>query len=227
MRAFDLLEHLTFLRLRFALLHQDEFMRLPGGGDIGGADLAGECLADRVFDAVEVNELRQRREGAEQRRVRHRPPDMLHREFGRRHDDRMALRQAVDDLADMEFGECLVGVDQEVTVAGEAGEYVDHLEQRRILHDQAIRLQDRLAQPYFLVGDPAERHHRCPGALGSETGECLGVPPFEECGDREHLGPGNHPLPPATVNSHLKHRRFPRGLFRPSWKPSPRAERVP
>ena len=46
MRAFDLLEHRTFLRLRFRrLLHQDEFMRLPGGGDIGGADLAGESLA--------------------------------------------------------------------------------------------------------------------------------------------------------------------------------------
>src|ERR1019366_8173530 len=95
------------------LLRQYEFMRLPGGGDIGGADLAGESLSDRAFDAVEANETGQRRERAEQGRVRHRAPYMLHRKFGRRHDDGMALRQAIDDLAGMEFSKCLVGVDQE------------------------------------------------------------------------------------------------------------------
>ena len=141
--------------------------------------LPGKACCDRAFDAVEADELRQRRKGAEQRRVRHRTPDMLQREFGRRHDDGMAFRQAFGDLPDMEFGECLVGVDQQIAVAAQAGEHVDHLEQGRILHDQAVRLQDRLAQPDFLVGDSAERHHRRAGALGAETRERLGVPPFE------------------------------------------------
>ena len=118
----------------------------------------------------------------------------------------------------MEFGECLVGVDQQIAVGAQAGEHIDHLEQRRILHDQAVRLQDRLAQPDFLVGDPAERHHGRPRALGSETREGLGVAPFEESGDRKHLGAGDDPLPATAVNSHLKHRLFPRGLSGPSFK---------
>src|SRR5450631_2053559 len=65
------------------LLHQDKFMCLPGSSDIGGPDLAGESLLDRAFDAFEANEPGQRRERAEQRRVRQRPPDMLERKFGR------------------------------------------------------------------------------------------------------------------------------------------------
>ena len=133
---------------------------------------------------------------------------MLHREFGSRHDDGMTFRQPVGDLLDMEFGEGLIGVDQQIAVVSQAGEHIDYLEQRRILHDQAVRLQDRLAQPDFLVGDPAERHHGSPHALGSETREGLGVPPFNESGDREHLGPSYDPLPATTVNSYLKHRLF-------------------
>src|SRR5450759_5725784 len=116
------------------LLRQDELMRLPGGGDIGGADLAWEHLLDRAFDAVEADETRERGKGAEQCRVGHRAPDMLHRNFGCGHDNGMTLREAFGDLPDMEFGEGLVGVDQEIAVAAQAGEHVDHLEQRRILH---------------------------------------------------------------------------------------------
>jgi len=116
----------------------------------------------------------------------------------------------------MEFGKGLVGVDQEVAVITQAGEHVDHLEQRRILHDQAVRLQDRLPQPDFLVGDAAEGDHGSAHALGPETRERLGVPPFEKGCNRKHLGPGDHPLPTAAVNSHLKHRQFPRRPLLPA-----------
>src|ERR1019366_2021925 len=76
------------------LLRQYEFMRLPGGGDVDGADLAGESLPDRAFDAVEANEAGQGGKSAEQGRVWHRAPDMLQREFGRRHNDGMTFREA-------------------------------------------------------------------------------------------------------------------------------------
>src|ERR1019366_8494193 len=187
------------------LLHQYEFMRLPGGGDISGADLARESLLDRAFDAVEANETGQGGKGAKQSRVRHRTPDMLQRKFGCRHNDGMTFREAFGYLPDMELGEGLVGVDQQIAVAAQAGEHVDHLEQRRVLHDQAVRLQDRLPQPDFLVGDAAERHHGSAGALGSKTRKSLGMPPFKKGRDREHLGPGDDPL---SVPAILQNSRY-------------------
>ena len=92
-------------------------VRLGGGGNIGLADLSGEFFCGSpVATDFEVDKSGERREGAEQRRVRHRPPDMFKREFGRRHGDGMATRQFGDDRVEVEIGKAPVGIDQEIAV---------------------------------------------------------------------------------------------------------------
>ena len=77
MGTFDLLEHGPLLSALAAFLRRDDVVGFSRRRDVGLADLAGECLLDRALHAVEMDEAGQRREGAEQRRVRHGPADML------------------------------------------------------------------------------------------------------------------------------------------------------
>ena len=107
-----------------------------------------------------------------------------------------ARRKALDDSLDMQIGEGLVGVDEQIAVRLEAREHVDRLEQGRVLDDQAVRLEDRLAQPDLLVGDAAEGDDRRADALGAETRERLGVAAFEKGGDRQHFRAVTTPWPP-------------------------------
>src|SRR5512144_3143483 len=58
-------------------------VRLGRGGDVRGGDLRRELLADRVEHRFEMEHAADRGEAAEQRDVRHRPPDVLHRDVGR------------------------------------------------------------------------------------------------------------------------------------------------
>ncbi|CCE05765.1 hypothetical protein BRAS3843_1470044 [Bradyrhizobium sp. STM 3843] len=208
-RSLDLLEHrgLRLRRTGGVLLRQDEFVGFHRRADIGGADLAGKRLLDRAPDAVDMDEPGQGGKGAEQGGIRHRASDMFQRQFGCRHDHGVSLGQPIDGRVEVKFGKALVGVDEQIPVAKQAGEHIDHLEQGRILDDQAIRLEDGLTQADRLVGNPAEGDDRRAGALRSKTGEGLGVASFAEGGDRKHLGSRDYALSAATVNSNLKHWR--------------------
>src|SRR3954453_22081958 len=79
------------------------------------------------------------------------------------------------------------------------------MKQRRVLHEQCVRGRDRLTRADRLVGDAAERDHRRPGALGAEARERLGVAPFLEGGQREHLGGRDDALAATTVDAYLEH----------------------
>src|SRR5208337_5080210 len=68
------------------------------GFDIGFADLARKCAADRLENAVDRDDADTGRERAEESGVGRRAADMLEREFGRRHSDDMAARRLRDDL---------------------------------------------------------------------------------------------------------------------------------
>ena len=180
-------------------------MRLGRGGNIGVADLSGELLADRPGDRLEADHSGQRREGAEQRRVRHRPADMFEREFGRRHGDGMAGRQLGHHRLEVEVGKTPVGVDQEIAAVLEALQNVDRLEQRHVLDDQRVRHGDRLAQPDFLGVDAAKGNDGRAHTLGAKTGKGLRVLILEERRDGEHGRRCNDALAPASMDTNLKH----------------------
>src|SRR6185436_10526700 len=72
-----------------------------GGGDVRLRHLAGELFADGAGHRAQGNDARERGEGAEQRRVRHRAADELERQLGRRHGAGLEL---VHQLADAEVG---------------------------------------------------------------------------------------------------------------------------
>ena len=65
-------------------------------------------------------------------------------------------------------------------MARQAVEQVDLVQQRRVLDDQRVGVEHRLAQPDLAVVDAAERHHRRAHALGAEAGKCLRVAAFDE-----------------------------------------------
>src|SRR3990172_9193973 len=79
------------------------------------------------------------------------------------------------------------------------------MQQAGILNDDGIRLHDRFAQPYLLVGNAAEGHHRSAGALGAEAGESLRMTAFLEGGNRKHFCSGDNTLPAAPMNTYLEH----------------------
>src|SRR5215831_10511051 len=87
----------------------------------------------------------------------------------------MAFREFCHHVAQTQLVKAFVGIDEEIAVRPEPLEHVDCFEQRRILDDQAVRFEDRLAQPDFLVVDAAERHDRGAGALGAEARKRLRV----------------------------------------------------
>ena len=183
----------------------DEFVGFRRGGDVGCADLAWEGLLDRPVDAVEADETGQRGKCAEQRGVRKRAADMFHAQARSPARDRVAFRQDVRDLVDMEFGEGLVGVDHEAAVRAKPRKHIDHLEKGRVLHDQAIGLHDRLAQPDLLIGDPAKGYDRRAGSLGAEAWKGLRVAPFEKGGNRQHFRACNDALTAAAMDADLEH----------------------
>src|SRR6516165_6854326 len=134
----------------------DSVMGRSGRGHIGFAELAGKRLPDRRRDRMQMNAIGERCESTEQCRVWKRPADMFQGELACRSHTRVPVREPRRFLADMKLLETLAGIDQEIACGFEALEYVGGLEQGRILHNQAIRLQDRLAQPDLLVGNAAE-----------------------------------------------------------------------
>ena len=70
---------------------------------------------------------------------------MLSRELARGdHQDALAPKP-VDEVAEPELVERPSGVDQHVGLGSCAAEDVDLVQQRRVLHDQRVRLDDRLA----------------------------------------------------------------------------------
>ena len=79
------------------------------------------------------------------------------------------------------------------------------LEQRGVLHDQRIGIEDRFAQTDFLVVDTAERNHRRAHALGAETRKGLGMLALKVGGNRQKFRGRDDTLPPAAVDAHLEH----------------------
>ena len=113
------------------------------------------------------------------------------------------LRKPRDDLGEMQLIEALVGVDAAYSRSGCSPWNTSTVEQRRVLDDQRVGLQDRLAQPDLLVVDPAERDDRRARALRAEARKRLGMLAFEERGDRQQLGGGHDALAATAVNAHL------------------------
>ncbi len=73
------------------------------------------------------------------------------------------------------------------------------------MHDDGVRVGDRLAQADLLVVDPAERDHRRAHPLGAEARESLRVPALAKRGDREQLCRGDHALAAPAMDANLKH----------------------
>ena len=80
------------------------------------------------------------------------------------------------------------------------------MQQRRILDDQRVGLEHRLAQADLLVVDAAERHDRRAHPLGAEARKRLRVATLVECGHRQELGAGHDALSAAAMNANLEHR---------------------
>ena len=95
----------------------------------------------------------------------------------------------------------------------DAGEQVDLMEQRRILDDQCVGLEDRLAKANRLVGEPAERDNGGACPLRPEHGEGLRVLVLEERCDRQQFCRSDNTLTAASVNSHLEHPSSRSGSF--------------
>ena len=79
---------------------------------------------------------------------------------------------------------------------GQAREHVDLVQQRRVLDDDRVGLEDRLAHADFLVIDAAERDYGRAGALRAEARERLGVLPRgrrrSRASPRRSLRPARH-----------------------------------
>ena len=94
----------------------------------------------------------------------------------------MVRRKARDVIAEPEIAIAAPGVDQQVTARIEPAEQVDLVQQRRVLDDQRVGVDDRLAQPDLAIVDAAERHHRRAHPLGTAAWEGLGVRALQESG---------------------------------------------
>ena len=82
---------------------------------------------------------------------------------------------------------------------------VDRLEQRHVLDDQRIRRDDRLAQPDFLVIDPAEGDNGRAHALGAETRKGLRVLILKKRRDGEDGCRGDDALAATPMDANLEH----------------------
>jgi len=103
---------------------------------------------------------------------------MLDREFGRGKHVQPILPGTPSESAKAQLVDAVRGIEQNATAYGQALEQVDLLEQRRILDDQCVWLQHRLADADLLVIDAAERHDRRTHAFRSEAGKRLRVFPL-------------------------------------------------
>ena len=140
---------------------------------------------------------------------------MLQCELARRERAQPILLGAAREFAKPQFIEALRRVEQDVPSRGQAAEQIHLVQQSRVLDDQRVGLQHRLAQANFLVVDAAERHDGRTHAFGAEAGKRLCVTPLEKCGNRQHFGAGYDTLAASAVNSNLEHRAFPVVLSRP------------
>ena len=159
------------------------------------ATAAGKRSRMAASSAAERRHAGDRAQRGEQRRPRHRAPEVLARELGGGH-----LDQPAGDL------EIAARVDEHGTVR-EAGEDVDGVEQRHVLDHERVRVHDRLARSDRAVVDAAEGHHGRAGALGPEDREGLGVAAVVEGGDGEQFGGGDDALAAAPVDAYLEHGR--------------------
>ena len=161
-----------------------------------------------MLDRVERDEPGKGGEAAEQHRVRQRPAEVLERDLGGRNGDHPLVPEALGDLADAELVEAALAVDQHVAVGLQALEDVDLVQQRRVLDDQHVGREDRLAQADLAVVDAAERDHRRAGALRAEAREGLRMATLRERRDREHLGRRDDSLAAPSVDPDLQHRHL-------------------
>jgi hypothetical protein len=92
------------------------------------------------------------------------------------------------------------GVDQ-----NERCREIDRVQQRRVLDDECVGINDRLAGADLAVVDAAEGHHRRARALGPEEREGLSVEAIAEGGDGQELGGGHDPLAAPAVKANLVH----------------------
>ena len=164
-----------------------------------------EALADRARHRLERDQPAERREAAEQRRVRDSAPGVLARKLGGRHGQQPLAAEAPDEVAETELVEALGGVDQDEAVRLAAAEHVHLVQQRGVLDDQRVGLHHGLARADLVIVDAAERDHRRAHALGAEARERLRVAALVERGQREHLGGRHHALAAATMDAHLEH----------------------
>src|SRR5688572_2510856 len=91
---------------------QDECVGGRGGGDVRLRQRRREPVADRGGDGVERDELGDSGQGAEQRGVRQRPPEVLARDLRRRHGDDGRVELAEPELV------CGAGAVEEHAPAG-------------------------------------------------------------------------------------------------------------
>ena len=75
------------------------------------------------------------------------------------------------------------------------------MEEGRVLDDERVGLQDRLAEADRLVIESGIRDNRGPGPLGTEAGECLGEFSVVEGGNAEEFCRGYDALAAAAMNS--------------------------
>ena len=123
-------------------------------------------------------------------------PMCFTRELARRHGAARGRRAAPRRWSASAGRRSCVGVDEQITIRLQALEDVDRLEQRRVLHDQGVGLEDRLAQPDLLVVDAAERDDRRAGALRAEARKGLGVLPSRKAATDSSSAAVTTPWPP-------------------------------
>jgi hypothetical protein len=123
----------------------------------------------------------------------------------RRNGEEAADSESGRQLIQAEFARREGRVDECVAVRLEAGEDVDLVQQGRVLHHEGVGSHDGLPDADLLVGDATERDDRGSGALGTETGEGLGMATFIECGNGQQLGGSDHALSASAVDADLEH----------------------
>src|SRR6478735_9489802 len=176
------------------------------GGDVPLGRPAGEAPANRIRDRLDRDDAGQRREPAEQRGVRQRPAEVLPCELrrGDRHDT-LGAKAARRELVEPELVEAAARVDQDVRLRPDPAEEVDLVEQRRVLHDQRVGLDDRLAGADRSFGDAAEGRHRRTCPLRPERRERERVLALRERRHREKLGRRDDSLPATPVDANFEH----------------------
>src|SRR5450631_714549 len=121
----------------------------------------------------------------------------------------MANREPGHDRVKVEIAKALIGIDEEIAGVLKALENVDRLEQRHVLDDQRIRLDDRFTQPDFLRIDPAEGDDGSAHAFGTKTWKGLSVLILEERRDGENGRRRDDALAATSMDADLEHRRNP------------------